>query len=329
MERFVDDVVERLITKIPKENIEIVKNVLYLVLQDYDVSVKSTEIAVAEDELPREAKVYLASRLIDGLSETTLHQYKRTLDKFFSMVHKAVGDVTTEDCRLFLYQIQKINNMGNRSLDTQRSYLQAFFMWLVNNEYTQKNPCAPIKPFKYERKLKQELSYMEMAKLRKACKNNYEKAIVEVLYSTACRVSELVNIKLADINMNNGEIIITHGKGNKQRMTYLNADATLAIQDYIANRDYQTIYLFENFRKPHNQLKTGAIQKVTRSLEKRTGIRLHPHKFRRTTATHLWKKGMPIEEIQVFLGHDDISTTRIYTNVNQEAVKQDHRKYLS
>ena len=90
MERFVDDVVEKLVAKIPKENIEIVKNVLYVVLQDYDVAVKSTEITVAEDEHPREAKVYLASRLIDGLSEKSLMQYKRTIDKFFLMIHKGI-----------------------------------------------------------------------------------------------------------------------------------------------------------------------------------------------------------------------------------------------
>ena len=230
---------------------------------------------------------------------------------------------------MYLYEIQKRHDMGNRSLDTQRIYLNAFFAWCTVNEYIPKNPCALIRPFKYEKKLKKELTDIELEKLRKACKNAYEKALVEVLYSTACRVSELVNIKLEDIDLVNGEIIITHGKGNKQRKSYLNAKATLAIQEYAESRDYPSIYLFENFRKPHGQLKTAAIQKKMRDLEQRTGIEIHPHKFRRTTATHLWKKGMPIEEIKQLLGHESIETTLVYTNVNNDAVKADHIKYLS
>lgn len=328
MEKLVNEVVFRLGTKIPKENVEIVRNVLYLVLKDYEITEKTTEIAVVENDLLREAKVYLAARHIDGLSDGTLVQYKRTLDRFFLIVHKDVKDITTEDCRIFFYKIQEQNHMGNRSLDTQRSYMMAFFTWIVDNEYINRNPMTPIRPFKYEKKIKKALTDMEIEKLRHASKNTYERAIIEVLYSTACRVSELVNIKLEDINLNTGDVYIMHGKGKKQRLSYLNAKAIIAIQEYIKDRNYPSVYLFENFRKPHNQLKTAAIQRKMRELEKRTGIRVHPHKLRRTTATHLWKKGMPLEEIQVLLGHDDISTTLIYTKVNAESVKQDHNKYM-
>lgn len=329
MEKLVNDVVLRLVTKIPKENVEIVRNVLYLVLKDYEVTAKTTELAVVENELPREAKIYLAARHVDGLSDGSIYQYKRTLDKFFAIIPKDIKDITTEDCRIFFYKIQEQNHMSNRSLDTQRSYMMAFFTWIVDNEYSNRNPMTPIKPFKYEKKIKKELTDMEIEKLRHASESSYERAIIEVLYSTACRVSELVNIKLEDIDLAKGEVYIMHGKGNKQRLSYLNAKAIIAIQEYIKDRDYPSVYLFENFRKPHGQLKTAAIQKKMRDLEKKTGIRVHPHKFRRTTATHLWKKGMPLEEIQVLLGHDDISTTMIYTNVNQDAVKADHKKYFS
>ena len=329
MEKFVNEIVLKLSTKIPKENIEIVKSVIYLTLNDFDVTAKTTDLAVINDELPREAKIYLAARLVDGLSEKTLTQYKSTLDKFFSMIIKPVNEITTEDCRLFFYRIQSTSKMSNRTLDNYRSYLMAFFTWLNDNEYIQRNPCAPIKPFKYEKKVKKALTDMEIEKIRHAAKNDYERAIIEVLYSTGCRVSELVNIKLEDIDMQNGEVNILHGKGNKQRIGYLSAKAVLAIQDYVGARNYPTEYLFENFRQPHNQLTTRAIEKKTRELEDRTGIRIHPHKFRRTTATHLLKKGMPLEEIQIVLGHENIGTTMVYAKVDADSVKRNHIKCMS
>ena len=329
MEKFVNEIVLKLSTKIPKENIEIVKSVIYLTLNDFEVTAKTTDLAVVNDELPREAKIYLAARLVDGLSPNSLAQYKRLLDMFFSMITKPVNEITTEDCRLFFYRVQSTSKMGNHTLDNYRSYLMAFFSWLNDNEYIARNPCAPIKPFKYEKKVKKALTDMEIEKIRHAAKNAYERAIIEVLYSTGCRVSELVNIKLEDIDMQNGEVNILHGKGNKQRIGYLSAKAIFAIQDYVGGRDYPTVYLFENFRKPHNQLSTHAIEKKTRELEQRTGIRLHPHKVRRTTATHLLKKGMPLEEIQIVLGHENIATTMIYAKVDTDSVKRNHIKCMS
>lgn len=329
MEQFVNDVVYRLNGKLSDDDIEKVKNTLYIVLQDYDLSQKCYDVAIPDNDLPNEAKIYFVSRKIDGLSEKSLKQYKRTVEQFFEIIHKPVLDVKTEDCRLFFYVIQNNSNMSMRSLENQRSYLNAFFSWITDNEYIPRNPCKPIKPFKYEKKKKKELTHMELAKLRKACKNSYERAIIEVLYSTACRVSELVDIRLDDINFNTNEVNIRHGKGDKERTTYLNSEATLAIQEYIKGRDYESIFLFENQLKPHGQLCSRTIERRTKDLERRTGIKLYPHKVRRTTATHLIEKGTPIEEVQLILGHDSIQTTMEYVNVNQEKAKADHQKYLS
>ena len=327
MEKFVNDVVYRLSNKLQKNDIEAVKNILYLTLKDYELTEKSTELTVIENELPKEAKVYLAARLVDGLSEKSIKQYKKTLDRFFLLVHKRTSDITSEDCRLFFWELSK--TMSSASMETQRAYLRSFFSWLVDNEYLNKNPMTPIKPFKVEKKLKKELTDMEFEQLRKACKDNFERAVLEVLYSTGLRVSELVDLKIDDIDINNGELTVRHGKGNKERVSYLNAKAILAIQDYLKERSWNTVYLFENYRKPHNKLTTKTIERHTKALQEKTGIRLHPHKIRRTTATHLWQKGMPVEEIQVILGHENIGTTMIYTNVKHDTVKSDHKKYMS
>lgn len=329
MEKFVNDVVFKLSDKLSVEDIEVVKNVLYVTLQDYEISQNKYEVAIPDNDLPKEAKIFFVSRKIDGLKEGSLKQYKRTVTKFFETVNKPVTEVKTEDCRLFFFLLQNNSKISLRSLDNQRIYLNAFFSWLTDNEYIPRNPCKSIKKFKYPKTEKHALTDIEMAKLRKACKNNYERAIIEVLYATACRVSELVDIRLDDVDFTTRDVIIRHGKGDKERTTWLNPEALLAIQDYIKDRDYPTEWLFESCRKPHQKLGIRTIERKTKELEKRTGIKIYPHKVRRTTATYLLKKGMPIEEISLFLGHENINTTQLYAKVNKDAVKADHQKYLS
>ena len=328
MEKLVNEITCKLDKQFTIEQIEVIKDILYSVLKDYIIEVKNTDLMECDNDLPKELKIYLVSRKVDGLSEGSLKQYHRTLTMMVRFINKPLNEIKTEDIRLFLYSM-KNGDISNRTLDTQRSYINAFFAWLNDNSYIEKNPCSPIKPFKYEKKVLKELTDMEMEKLRLACKNEYETAIIEVLYSTGCRVNELVNIKLEDIDISKGEITILHGKGNKQRMVYLNAKAILAINNYVNNRDYKSVWLFENDRKPHGRLCTRTIERKTKELENRTGIKIHPHKVRRTMATHLWNKGMPLEEIRTLLGHENISTTLVYTNVNQNTVKADHQKYLS
>ena len=328
MEKFVNEIVSKLSEKFCTEDMVKIKEVLFSTLKDYDVVPRKTELLDIRNEIPKELKIYLVSRKIEGLSESTLDQYKTELEKMLLSIGRPITDIATEDIRLYLYKLKNVNNLSDKTLDSRRSYISAFFKWLTNNEYIVRNPCAPIAPFKYEKKVKKALSDIEMEKLRVSCKNVYEKAVLEVLYSTACRVSELVNIKHSDIDYENKEIIIRQGKGNKSRITFLNAKATIAIQEYIKDRDYSSTYLFEASKNPHNRLSSRSIEKTCHSLEERTGIRLYPHKIRRTTATNLWKKGMPLEEIKELLGHDDLSTTLIYTNVDSTSVKSDHQKYM-
>lgn len=328
MEQFVNELSAKLITKFSREDIVKIKDMIYSTLKEYDVVPKKNELITLENSEPHELKIYLVSRKIEGLQDSTLKQYSSVLRDMLRFINKPLGKIKTEDLRLYLYQIKTQNGLSDCTLDTRRAYIYSFFTWLVNNEYLEKNPCAAIAPIKYEKKLKKSLTDIELEKLRVACKNNYERAVIEVLYATACRVSELTNIKLEDIDYERNEVNIIQGKGNKSRVTFLNAKAIVAIQEYVKDRNYPTIYLFEASKKPHNKLSSRSIEKTCASLEARTGIRIHPHKVRRTTATNLWRKGVPLEEIKELLGHEDLSTTLIYTNVDKESVKRDCLKYL-
>lgn len=184
---------------------------------------------------------------------------------------------------------------------------------------------------------------MEIEKLRVAARDIREKAIVELLLSTGCRVTELVNIKLSEID---DDKILVHGKGQKDRYVYLNARAKLAVDMYVEQRKDKNPYLFPKgifskeggekhnwWMNPQNVVdghtSTGAIEKITRSMAKRTGVeRANPHKFRRTCATMALRRGMPIEQVSKMLGHECIATTQIYLDLTERDLKQAHEKYV-
>ena len=116
MEKFVNDVVFKLSDKLSVDDIEVVKSVLYVTLQDYEISQNKYEVAIPDNDLPKEAKIFFVSRKIDGLKDGSLKQYKRTVTKFFETVNKPVTEIKTEDCRLFFYLLQTNSKMSLRTL---------------------------------------------------------------------------------------------------------------------------------------------------------------------------------------------------------------------
>lgn len=328
MEQAINNILFRLSTKFDGNELMIIQDTLISVLKDYDVSLRITAINVVDDELYREMNMYLATIKISGYSERTLSFYKSEITKCLTMIGKKVCDITSNDLLVYFMNYKAIRKVGNVYLNNQRRIINAFFEWLVENEYIDKNPCKKIKKFKEEEKLMKALNDMELEVLRKACKSNYERCVLEVLYSTACRISELVNIKLEDINFDMKEVDIICGKGKKSRTAYLNASSILAIKDYLSERTWESEYLIERSKKPHGKMDIRSVERACRRLQNETGIRVHPHKIRRTTATMLLKKGVPVEEIQVILGHKDISTTLRYALVDKGKVKSDHQKFM-
>lgn len=327
MEKFVNDVVFKLHSKFSVEEINIIKQVLYSVSMDYKIEKRSTELATVSN-YPKEIQIYLVSRKIDCLSDNTIAIYKYSLERFFGYIDKPIAKIKTEDLRIAYYSLRKESKMGNRSMENQRMIVGTFFRWLFNNDYISKNPHAVITKFKYERKERKALSDLELERLRKACSNSRERAMFEVMFSSGCRVSELVALKISDLNFETKEITILHGKGDKDRTTYFNAPAFLAIQEYLDEKDYVSEYVFTSTRKEHGCLCTRTVQAFCQKLTKKTGIYLHPHKMRRTVATHLLKKGMALEKIQVLLGHEDINTTLQYAKIDLGSVKADYQKYM-
>ena len=299
------------------------------IILNYDIREKETSLMVLDDEIEKIVKLYLASKKIEGLAESTIKNYFNNLKIFFETVQKKPQDITTNDIRMFLYQYQNQNNISDRSLDKYRERLNVFFEWCSNEEYIEKNPCKNINKIRFEEKQRHALTRLQLEQIRRLCKNKRDLAIIDTLFSTACRVSELANIKFSDIDIANNSIHII-GKGKKHNIVYLNANAILSLQDYIQNeRKGNSEYVFVSQRYPYKQISVRTIQREFDIMECETNLMLSPHIIRHTTATLAAENGMPIEQIQKMLGHSSVATTqKIYVETSQREVEISHRRYV-
>lgn len=296
---------------------------------NYEFSQKSTELVVCNTELPQLVKTYLICKRIEGLSEQTIYNYRRHLIGFFLTVQKSPEDVNANDIRAYLYMYQAQRGITNRSLDKLRQHIATFFQWCQNEEYIAQNPARKIASIKYEIKPRKALSQMELEYVRLACNTVRERAMVEVLYSTGCRVSELAALKLSDVDFDAKKVHL-FGKGSKHRESFINAKAEVTLKEYLKTRTDACEYLFVTERKPIKQLQKPAIEKIIRELSDRCECdkKFTPHTFRHTTATTAIKNGMPVESIQKMLGHSKIDTTMIYAHADTEMVQNQHAKSI-
>lgn len=304
---------------------------LDVVATRYEFTRKEMSLAIYCDEVPEVVKIYLVCKKIEGLSQRTLDTYLRMLKLFFRELKKPLPQITTNEIRVYLFGYQQQRGCSNRSLDKYRQYLASFFSWAADEGYIQHNPMRTIPVIKYEKKLRENLTQLELEYLRRSCRTPREQAIIEFLFSTGCRVSELSGVKLSDIDWT-ARTVHLFGKGNKHRTSYINAKCEVALKAYMRSRTDDCESLFATERKPYRQLKKDAVEKIVRNISGRSPeeMRKHvtPHILRHTTATLALQNGMPIADISKLLGHEQISTTMIYAHTCMESVQAGHKKYV-
>ena len=328
-EQFVKEFVTKLVNQIPDDALKIVYQKLIIFVSDYEIAPRNTEIVPYEGYLPECYEIYFATRKIEGLSVRSLELYNMVLRDFFFQVHKDLKQITTNDIRIYLYKTQETRKISNATLDNRRVIIQTFFEWAANEGYIGSNPCRNIKAIKYERAQRQPLSGMELERLRNACETVRDRAMIEMLYSTGCRVTELERLDIADVDFEQKEVHL-FGKGDKHRTSYLNVKAEFALRNYLETRTDENPALFVSERMPHGRLKKPAIEKRVRQLGElsKIGRRVYPHLIRHTTATDGLDRGMPVEEVQQILGHVNINTTMVYAQVSRANIKRDHRRCI-
>jgi len=330
-EEIVRNIINNLSEKFDDTQLRIIENALYINLRDYDFTQKNEETALSTDISPdaRAYQMFFVAKKIEGLSEKSLKYYAIILRQFFGIINKPLATVTTDDVRYYFATRQNVSLV---TITNERRVLLSFFSWLTNEEYVLKNPVLKIKNIKQPKIIKKPFSQTEIEELRDSCKNLRDRAILELLLSTGMRCSELCAANISDVDFSSGEMLVT-GKGNKQRVCYLNASAKKRLKDYLDSRTDTNKPLFISLanskRTNENRLLAGGLETLIKNMGNRAGInQVHPHRFRRTSATMVLQRGMPVEQVRVMLGHEKIDTTMRYAITADETVKYSHAKYM-
>ena len=274
-------------------------------------------------------EMFLSAKRIEGCSDRTIQYYRVTVEHLLDHVSTEVRKITTEEMRRYLTDYQRINNCSNVTIDNVRRNISSFFSWLEEEDYILKSPMRRIHKIKTKTVVKNTISDEGIERLRDHCKEIRDLAMIDLLYSTGIRVGELVNLNINDIDLEGRECDV-YGKGDKERKVYFDAKAKVHLKEYIDGRSDENEALFVTLDAPFDRLKISGVEIRLRQMGRKLQLdRIHPHKFRRTMATRAIDKGMPIEQVQKILGHSQIDTTMQYAIVNQNNVKNSHRKYIS
>lgn len=306
-----------------------IKEAVRITLCKYELTPKETALQTVNTDSFPYLKMYLESCEQAGRAKGTVSLYRFHLSRLLSYINKGITDINDDDIYTYLYNYKHRRTVSNAYLNQLRLIFNGFFKWLVKKRVLTSNPVDPLDTIKYQKKVKKPLSAEEVEKLRSSCQTERDLAIVECLYSTAVRASELLGLNRSDISFSHNDIIVL-GKGNKERITYLNAKSHIHLKNYLDMRTDDNPALFVSSKLPHERLTRRGLEDIIDRIAIKADVKnVHPHRFRRTSATDLLNAGMPIEQVQELLGHKSIETTRIYCTVNQEALKHNHKRLMN
>lgn len=276
-----------------------------------------------------------------NLSDNTAKSYMSDLKSLLVYLdERAIKDwnqVTNKILSEF-FNAQRKNDLSNSTTARYMTSFKKFFQFLEDYKYIEKNPTATLGKVKLSRKLPAVLSFDEIELILNtpAAQDKSglrDKAILELLYSSGLRVSELINLKINDLYFDE-EVVRVLGKGSKERIVPLGSSAQNWIKEYLLKsrplfekKDKSQGYVFLNNRG--TKLSRISIWKMVDLYSKQAGItkEMHPHIFRHSFATHLLEGGADLRAVQEMLGHSDISTTQIYTHVDRQYIKQIHKDH--
>lgn len=304
-----------------------IKRVIEELLYNYEITSKET--ALVTSDLEGKINYFLASKKLEGLSEATLKNYRYNLKKLQNYFNKPASTITAGDIKMFMYA--ESDNKSASGLNTFMTPIKLFFAWLQNEEFIVKNPCGSIKPMKEPKMERKPLTEEEVELIRDADLSKRDKAILEFFLSTGCRVAEVGNVKISDIDFINKTLLVI-GKGNKERRVYFTERCKRAIMNYLKTRKDNGPYLFVSERFPFGKLNNRGYQVIVDKIAIKANLerKIHPHIFRHTFATNSLKSGMRPEVIQTLLGHSDVGITlKVYAKLAATEVEHSYRKLVS
>lgn len=261
-----------------------------------------------------------------GLSENTLEAYRRDLSNFFDFCNDTdINEIQRTQINSYVRNLHE-KKYSSTSIMRKIASLRGFFKWACANEKTKSNPTLTLEQPKIPQKLPKVMTAEEINSILNQDLSKLHRVIVELLYGCGLRVSELVNLKINDYDLN-GKYLECTGKGSKDRIVPLGKKAICAIKDYLPEREY-------NLQKYNLQSKQLLINEKGKQVTRQEvytfiheqGKKLHkaisPHTLRHTFATHLLENGADLRVVQELLGHSDVSTTQLYTHISKKRLKE-------
>ena len=319
---FASEMSKRLSDKLTAKDVELVVGELMFQLAHYDMLRRNDDYG--KQDFEDMLKLFADTKRIEGRSEKTMEHYLYILRRFHDYSNTPIREITVFHIRQFL-SYEKARGISDRTLTGYRDVFSSFFGWLHREGLLPHNPCANLMPIKYRKEIRKPYSDVDIEKLKEACTNIRDKAIISFLLSTGCRISEVCGLNRGDIDFSNLECTVL-GKGNKERTVYIGDVAAMQLSEYLDSRkdSYEALFI----GKGSDRLQPHGVRTMLKRIEEKSGVEnVHPHRFRRTLATNLITHGMPIQEVASVLGHDRIDTTMTYVYLDAFRVKSSYRRY--
>ena len=262
--------------------------------------------------------------LEEGLSQNTIDAYRRDLYDFASGVDN-LGDVSRNTINFYIRKLKE-SKLAPTSITRKIASIRGFFKWTASMNILEKNPASTIEQPKIPQRLPKVISIKEIEEILRSNLSSIQFVIIELLYSCGLRVSELVNLKLNDIDINS-KYVRCFGKGSKERIIPLGKKAIEALTKYIPEREFylkkynlatKKLLVLENGRIANRQDIYTFIHERGKLIHKN----ISPHTLRHSFATHLLENGADLRIVQELLGHSDVSTTQLYTHISKKRLKE-------
>ena len=267
---------------------------------------------------------YVDAMKVQGRSQMTINRYVYVIGRLMKSVKVPTRKITVYHLRNFL-TAEKARGVQDSTLEGIRQVFSSYFNWLQRESLIERNPMANLGTIKCEKKVKKAFTDSELERLDRNCHKLRDRAVLHFLRATGCRISEATGLNRDCVNLEKQEAIV-HGKGNKQRKVFMDEIACDALRAYLDSRTDEAEALFLN--RFGERILPGGVRTMLKELAKLANVdHVHPHKFRRTLATEMTRKGMPIQAAARILGHEKIDTTNRYVAQNDDDIRFDYRRY--